>query len=132
MLVEHFLRRFATEFRKTSMDVSGEALAKLQGYEWPGNVRELRNVIERAVLLGGGPVLSADDITLGRSAPPAEPGRRLVSLPVKGLKLEELERDLVVQALERTGGNQTKAGELLGMTRDQIHYRMEKFDLLRS
>jgi two-component system response regulator AtoC len=131
LLVEHFLKRFAVEFRKPTIDVSGEALAKLQGYDWPGNVRELRNVIERAVLLGGGPVLSAEDITLGRSAPPAEPGKRLLSLPVKGIKLEDLERDLVVQALERTGGNQTKAGELLGMTRDQIHYRMEKFDLLK-
>ncbi len=132
LLVEHFLKRFSTEFRRAATDVSGEALAKLQSYDWPGNVRELRNVIERAVLLGAGPVLSADDITLGRSAPPAEPGKRLLSLPVKGIKLEELERDLVVQALERTGGNQTKAGELLGMTRDQIHYRMEKFDLLKA
>ncbi len=130
-LVEHFLKRFSVEFRKPSIDISGEALAKLQGYDWPGNVRELRNVIERAVLLGGGPVLGADDIILGRSAPPAEVGKRLLSLPLKGVKLEELERDLVVQALERTGGNQTKAGDLLGMTRDQIHYRMEKFDLLR-
>jgi DNA-binding NtrC family response regulator len=131
LLVEHFLKRFGAEFRKPSSQVSDGALAKLKGYDWPGNVRELRNVIERAVLLGGDR-LDAEDILLGRAAPPPEPGKKLFTLPAKGFKLEELERDLVTQALERTGGNQTKAGELLGMTRDQIHYRMEKFNLLKE
>jgi transcriptional regulator with PAS, ATPase and Fis domain len=131
LLVEHFLKRFGAEFRKPASQVSDGALAKLKGYDWPGNVRELRNVIERAVLLGGDR-LDAEDILLGRAAPPPEPGKKLFTLPAKGFKLEELERDLVTQALERTGGNQTKAGELLGMTRDQIHYRMEKFNLLKE
>ena len=132
LLVDHFLKRFATEFRKPAAQVSPEALAKLKGYDWPGNVRELRNAIERAVLLGGGDRVEAEDVILGRSAPAPEPGKRMFTLPSKGFKLEELERDLVTQALERTGGNQTKAGELLGMTRDQIHYRMEKFNLIKE
>jgi DNA-binding NtrC family response regulator len=131
-LVEHFLQRFAQEFRKGSLDIAGDALSKLQSYEWPGNVRELRNVIERAVLLGSGPVITADDLALGRSAAAPERGQRLFSLPAKGVRFDELEKDIVIQALERTGGNQTKAGELLGMTRDQIHYRMEKFGLLKG
>jgi DNA-binding NtrC family response regulator len=131
LLVDHFLKRFSQEFRKAVVDVNGDALAKLQGYDWPGNVRELRNVIERAVLLGSGTIVSAEDVSLGRTAISGERDKRLFSLPTKGVKFDELEKDIVTQALERTGGNQTKAGELLGMTRDQIHYRMEKFGLLK-
>jgi two-component system, NtrC family, response regulator AtoC len=133
LLVDHFLKRFSTEFRKPVDDVSSEALRKLESYEWPGNVRELKNVIERAVLLGSGPVVSAEDLTMGRTGASApEKGQKLFSLPAKGFKFDELEKDIVLQALERTGWNQTRAGELLGMTRDQIHYRMEKFGLLKN
>jgi DNA-binding NtrC family response regulator len=133
LLVDHFLKKFAVEFRKTVNDLSGEALRKLESYPWPGNVRELKNVIERAVLLGSGPVITADDVTLGRSVVAApEKDKKLFSIPAKGFKFDELEKDIVLQALERTNGNQTKAGELLGMTRDQIHYRMEKFGLIKQ
>jgi DNA-binding NtrC family response regulator len=106
-------------------------MEKLLAHEWPGNIRELRNAIERAVLLGSGPVIEAHDVTLGHAAAaPAEKGRASLPLPQKGLNLEKVERDLVIQALERTGWNQTRAGGLLGMTRDQIHYRMEKYGLI--
>jgi DNA-binding NtrC family response regulator len=133
LLVDYFLKRFSLEFRKTSTDVSSDALRKLESYEWPGNVRELKNVIERAVLLGSGPVLDADDIIMGRTVAAApDKDKKLFSLPAKGLKFDDLEKDIVLQALERTAWNQTRAGELLGMTRDQIHYRMEKFGLLKS
>ena len=133
LLVDHFLKRFSVEFRKNVTDVSGEALRKLEAYEWPGNVRELKNVIERAVLLGSGPVVAAEDLTMGRTMAAApEKDKKMFSLPAKGFKFDELEKDIVLQALERTGWNQTRAGELLGMTRDQIHYRMEKFGLLKS
>jgi two-component system response regulator AtoC len=133
LLVDHFLKRFSTEFKKGSTDVSSDALRKLESYDWPGNVRELKNVIERAVLLGSGPVLDADDVIMGRSVAAApDKDKKLFSLPAKGLKFDDLEKDIVLQALERTAWNQTRAGELLGMTRDQIHYRMEKFGLLKS
>jgi DNA-binding NtrC family response regulator len=133
LLVDHFLKRFSTEFRKNVTDISGEALRKLEAYEWPGNVRELKNVIERAVLLGSGPVVAAEDLTMGRTTAAApEKDKKMFSLPAKGFKFDDLEKDIVLQALERTAWNQTRAGELLGMTRDQIHYRMEKFGLLKS
>jgi DNA-binding NtrC family response regulator len=133
LLVDHFLQRFAAEFRKPVRDVSSDALRKLESYEWPGNVRELKNVIERAVLLGTGPVVAADDLTMGRTVAAApEKDKKLFSLPAKGFKFDDLEKDIVLQALERTAWNQTRAGELLGMTRDQIHYRMEKFGLLKT
>jgi transcriptional regulator with GAF, ATPase, and Fis domain len=132
LLAEHFLERFAEDFRKGPLRLAPEAVRKLQAYDWPGNVRELRNAIERAVLLGSGPAVTEEDIVLGRSLPAAGGGTRLLAIPAKGIRFEDLERDLVIQALERTGGNQTRAGELLGMTRDQIHYRMEKFGLLKG
>jgi two-component system response regulator AtoC len=130
-LAEHFLAHFAREFKKAATGISAEALRKLERYDWPGNVRELRNVLERAVLLGPGPVLEADDITLGRAAVPGEKARSGLALPPEGLLFDDLEKDLVSQAIERTGGNQTRAAELLGMTRDKLHYRLEKYGLLK-
>jgi len=129
-LVAHFLGHFSRELKKGASGLSTQAMQKLKTYDWPGNVRELRNVIERAVLLGDGSKLDADDIVLGRPIPAGEQAKRSFKLPPTGLDLAELDRDLVVQALERSEGNQTKAGDLLGISRDQVHYRMQKYGLL--
>ena len=96
-------------------------------YGWPGNVRELRNAVERAMLLAEGDELTARAFP-GRAA--ARPrSSESVELPAGGIDLEQLERSLVVQALERSGWNQTRAATLLGLNRDQIRYRIEKFKL---
>jgi DNA-binding NtrC family response regulator len=129
-LAEHFLKHFSREFRTEEVGISGQALLKLEAYDWPGNVRELRNVIERAVLLAVGFQISAEDIVLGRASASSSHGKRFISIPPMGIKFTELERDLIAQALERAGGNQTKAADLLGMTRDQIHYRLQKYGFL--
>ena len=97
----------------------------LQAYGWPGNVRELRNVIERAMLLSDGDRLDASDF----AALHATLGSDGFDLPATGVDLEKLERSLVIQALRRSNGNQTRAGALLGLNRDQIRYRIEKFSL---
>jgi two-component system response regulator AtoC len=130
LLAEHFLKHFVHEFRRETLAFSDKALERLEAYDWPGNVRELRNVIERAVLLGTTRKILEDDIVLGRPASGHTNGRRLLMLPQKGLDLGELEKDLVTQALERAAGNQTKAASFLGMTRERIRYRMEKYGLL--
>jgi two-component system response regulator AtoC len=109
--------------------VSGDALRRLQGYGWPGNIRELRNAVERAMLLTERDTLATEDF------PVASGGVRLgegVELPAGGIDLEQLERSLVVQALERSGWNQTRAAALLGINRDQIRYRIEKFRLEKA
>ena len=103
-------------------------MKRLQAYGWPGNIRELRNAIERAMLLADGDQLTDEDFPLG--------GARVrlsddMQLPPHGVELEQLERSLVVQALERSGWNQTRAAALLGLNRDQIRYRIEKFKLDR-
>jgi DNA-binding NtrC family response regulator len=97
----------------------------LTNYGWPGNIRELRNAVERAMLLAEGDTLEPADFPMVEN----RAGGRVVPLPAGGIVLDEVERDLVVQALDRTGWNQTRAAKLLGLNRDQIHYRIEKFKL---
>jgi two-component system response regulator AtoC len=128
-LVGFFVDTFNTEFKKRIAGVSAPALALLKSYGWPGNVRELRNVVERAMLLAEGNRLEVKDFGALKSGLAAGDA---FDLPPGGVDLEELEKDLVVQALRRAGGNQTKAAALLGLNRDQIRYRVEKFGLTAS
>ena len=126
LLVEYFIDGFNAEFRKRVRGVTPGAQSILQQYGWPGNVRELRNVIERAMLLSDSNQLQAGDFP---SLSGAVSAGNEFQLPATGVDLDQLERSLVIQALRRSGGNQTRAGSLLGLNRDQIRYRIEKFDL---
>src|SRR5262249_10571233 len=121
---------FNTEFKKHVRGVVPEALQHLQQRPWPGNVRELRNAVERAMLLAEGDTLTLDDFA-GMPVAAVYISER-VELPAGGIDLEQLERSLVVQALERTAWNQTRAATLLGLNRDQIRYRIEKFHLEKN
>ena len=126
-LLAFYVDGFNREFRKKVKGVSPAAMKILQSYGWPGNIRELRNAVERAMLLASGTWLEPEDFSLaGRASSPVG-----FELPASGVDLESLEQSLVVQALERSHGNQTKAAALLGMNRDQIRYRIEKFGLTR-
>jgi transcriptional regulator with PAS, ATPase and Fis domain len=125
LLAAFYIDRFDREFRKRIRGLTPAAAKALEQYQWPGNVRELRNAIERAMLLNDREWLEPDDFTtLTRTVAPTE-----FRLPPEGVHLEELERQLLVQALERAGGNQTQAAQLLGINRDQVRYRIEKFGL---
>ncbi len=125
LLAKYYVDRFNREFRKRVRGLSPAALDTLQHYGWPGNVRELRNAIERAMLLVEGDLLEPEHFTtLTRSVSAAQ-----FRLPPEGVNLDDVERQLVVQALERAGGNQTQAAQLLGINRDQVRYRIEKFGL---
>jgi two-component system response regulator AtoC len=127
-LVMFYVDSYGTEFKRRVKGVAPEAMENLKRYGWPGNIRELRNAVERAMLLAEGDTLTADDFAMALT------GARLserVELPSGGINLEELERSLLVQALDRTSWNQTKAAGLLGLNRDQIRYRIDKFQLER-
>ena len=130
LLVKFYVDLFNTEFRKRVRRISPEAMARLKAYGWPGNIRELRNVVERAMLLADGDELTTEQFSLGGSLSGRLSER--VELPATGIDLEQLERSLVIQALERSGWNQTRAAALLGLNRDQIRYRIEKFKLERN
>jgi len=126
LLASYFVDTYNREFKKKVRGISPEAISLLENYGWPGNIRELRNAIERAMLLIDREWIKPEDfttLTRGVGAPAQ------FQLPPDGINLEEVERQLVVQALERAGGNQTHAGQLLGINRDQVRYRIEKFGL---
>jgi DNA-binding NtrC family response regulator len=125
VLASFYIDRFNGEFRKRVRGLTAEATTLLDQYQWPGNVRELRNAIERAMLLMDHEWLEPDDFsTLTRSIATTS-----FKLPAEGLNLEDVERQLLAQALERAGGNQTRAAQLLGLNRDQVRYRIEKFGM---
>jgi two-component system, NtrC family, response regulator AtoC len=127
-LVNYFVDSYNSEFGKRVRGVTGDAMRRLQAYSWPGNIRELRNAVERAMLLAEGKELAATQFPVVSAAPRLT---ERAELPPTGVDLEQLERSLVVQALERSAWNQTKAAALLGLNRDQVRYRIEKFKLER-
>ncbi len=125
MLVNHFLRKFNEENHKLIPGVDGAVMDAFVNHDWPGNVRELENAVERAVVL-----CTTDTITMQhlprslreqRAAPPSREN---------GLGLFENEKRLLLEALERTGWNQTKTAEVLGISRKQLRTRMRNHDLL--
>lgn len=131
-IAENFLTVFNIEFKKHITGFTPEARRKLLAYSWPGNVRELRNVLERAMIFARGPLLDASDLDLFAAEAGAEQSEAIpdrFSLPEEGISLEALEKHLLRQALERAGGNQSRAARLLGLSRDTFRYRLEKYKL---
>ena len=125
LLANYYVDRYNREFRKKVRGFTPAAMAMLEQHRWPGNIRELRNTIERAMLLLDRDWIGPEDLSsLIRCGSPV-----LFRLPADGVDLEDVERQLLVQALERCNGNQTQAGHLLGINRDQVRYRIEKFHL---
>ncbi|MEW6601387.1 MAG: sigma-54 dependent transcriptional regulator [Nitrospirota bacterium] len=131
-LAMHHISRFNKEFKKSVKSISPEAERLLLNYPWYGNARELRNVVERIC------ILEDTDIIYPRHLPSeiveyvdseAEEGTS-IDLPSEGLSLRNVEKDLVVQALKKADNNQTKAAKLLGISRDALRYKMQKFNLL--
>ncbi|MRR12720.1 hypothetical protein EG835_09745, partial [bacterium] len=127
LLVAHFLDKYGAGERT----MSPAAMQALVNYQWPGNVRELENTIERVVILSHGDTIDATDLPAEVQAGVSvcEGGSRCVVLPDSGLDLEEVELDLVRQALDRSGGSVPQAAKLLGLTTKTLEARMERFGL---
>ncbi|MEP0841976.1 MAG: sigma-54-dependent Fis family transcriptional regulator [Phycisphaerae bacterium] len=131
LIAQHFAGTYAREFKKPIERLDESAFQKLRRYTWPGNVRELRNVIERAVLLSRGPVLTGEDIVVGGAQLAREADDLAgLNLPPGGLDFHQLENKLLRQALAHANNNQTKAARLLNLSRDTFRYRLEKHGLL--
>jgi DNA-binding NtrC family response regulator len=129
-LVDHFIERFARESGKPIQGVTPAALKMLMDFHWPGNVRELENILERAVALSTGTVIDAGDIRLDLS--PSKPGREAsgsVPFPPEGTTLEQLEDEIIKEALRRANGNKSQAARLLGLSRNALRYRLSKMGL---
>jgi len=124
LLAAHVLRRHGAPGDK----LTAAAARALEGYPFPGNVRELEHTIERALILAGPDPVTPEHLSF---AQPAETARAswVPRIPPEGLSLEALERELILQALERAGGNKSAAARLLGLTRRTLYSRMEKHGL---
>jgi len=133
LLVHHFIDQFNREFKKSCRGMADNALGLLRKYPWPGNVRELRNVIERAMILEDKEILDEEDLPdeiSGSAAPAAvDSAGDGFKLPQGGYPLERMEFEMVRQALEKAGGNQTRAARLLSISRDALRYKIKKFNL---
>ncbi len=139
LLITHFIERFNAEFRKKTRGITSDALDCCEQYGWPGNVRELRNVVERAMILENKEFLDVEDLPQAIRAPLENVDDRGAAdgvgvaefeLPEGGYGLREMEAQMVRQALEKTEGNQSRAAELLDISRDSLRYKMRKLGML--
>ena len=129
LLTDHFLKKYSTKNKKTISDLSKEARAVLLRYSYPGNVRELENLIERAVVLCRGDVISAHDLPYHLREEKSEglwESRKEKSLPES---LEEIEREMILKALHEHQGVQTKAAESLGISERVLRYKIKKYGI---
>jgi len=127
LLTEHFLRAFNAKYGKVVRDLSAAARDLLLSYPWPGNVRELSHVIERAVLWSRGATLDVEHLSLTRPVAASDHGD--AAQPADTTTLPQREKTMIEQALREAGGNQTKAAQRLGISRDTLRYRLKKFGL---
>ncbi|MDZ7333160.1 MAG: sigma 54-interacting transcriptional regulator [candidate division KSB1 bacterium] len=130
IIADHFIRLFAFDFKKKVSGLTPAAQQRLLKYHWPGNVRELRNVIERAVIFAEHDRIDANEIILSedqQKQPSIDPFR----LTDSGLSLEQIEKQMLTEALMRTHGNQTRAAKLLGISLDTLRYRIKKYQIPR-
>ena len=128
LLIQHFLQFFASQHGLVAAHLSKEAKQQLIKYNWQGNVRELRNMCERLSILLAGREIGINNLPLETRTTTLQSAQGF-ALPIQGINLDDLERDLLVQALERTQQNRTHAARLLGISRDALNYRLKKYAL---
>ena len=129
VLIDFFLKKHTRNTSRLVRGLTSETRKVMQDYTWPGNVRQLESAIERAILLCEGDQITIEDLPLEvrQEASPAAEGA--FKLPAEGINFEEVERDLLTQAMEQTDYNITKAAKLLGFTFRTLQYRLEKFGI---
>ncbi|MCB0314600.1 MAG: sigma-54-dependent Fis family transcriptional regulator, partial [Calditrichaeota bacterium] len=123
LLADHFLRVYATKYRKPPLRLNAATLGKLQKYHWPGNVRELQHAIERAIIMSDTPVLQPGDFFFSS----ADSGED--SLFFENYNLEEVEKLVIRKAITKHAGNISQAARELGLTRASLYRRLEKYGL---
>ena len=129
-LLEHFTQSFSRQYGLAAPVYTDAALKRLVDYQWPGNIRELKNFCERMQILCSGQTLNVSNLPAEMKRPKLRSvASALFDLPDDGLSLDELEASMISQALDKTGGNQSRAARLLGLTRDTLLYRIKKYGL---
>ncbi|MFQ5825389.1 MAG: sigma-54-dependent transcriptional regulator [bacterium] len=130
LLSKYFIDQFNKEFKKQVAGISPEALEILKNYHWPGNVRELRNVLERILILENVETIQPQHLPLELTLKQKSAFPDILHLPTTGIALSGVEKELIQQALEHTGGNQSRAAHLLHISRHALRYKMKKYHLL--
>lgn len=132
ILAQYFIDQFNREFKKHFKGLDPAVEEKFLTYHWPGNVRELKNLIERIMILESGEKILPEHLPceINPVFTRENKGSFSIRLPDSGIDIEEVEKELIRQALERTGNNQTRAAKLLNLSRDALRYRMQKFGFL--
>jgi len=129
-MAEAFLEELGPAVGRPAAGISRQAHEALLAYPWPGNVRELRNALERATILCDGGLITLDHLPIDIRQPAASPVADVDSdFPPGGVNLQNVERDLIAKALEEARNNRSRAARLLGITRSQLYYRMQKHGL---
>ncbi|RMH64742.1 MAG: sigma-54-dependent Fis family transcriptional regulator [Calditrichaeota bacterium] len=127
LLADHFVAFFNRRFNKSIKGFTSGAYKAITRYTWPGNIRELSNCIERAMIFKDEGCIETDDLVFHH--PPR--AKEHILLPENGIDLQELEKKLLLEALEKAGGNKSRAARLLNLTRDTLRYRLEKYNIDR-
>jgi DNA-binding NtrC family response regulator len=132
LLIQFFLKKFAGQMNKRIRAIEPSAMRMLIRYHWPGNIRELENTMERAALLAEGDTISSDDLNLFFAHESALASEERIKLPSAGIRLEDAERDLILQALERCSWVQKDAAELLGVSSRALNYKIKRFGITHA
>jgi DNA-binding NtrC family response regulator len=129
VLIDYFLKKHTKNTSRLVTGLTPETKKLMNEYSWPGNVRQLESAIERAILLSEGDLITAEDLPteVRQDVGPASEGA--FKLPAEGINFEDVERNLITQAMEQTDYNITKAAKLLGLTFRTLQYRLEKFGI---
>jgi DNA-binding NtrC family response regulator len=129
VLIDYFLKKHTRNTSRLVRGLAPDTRRMMMDYTWPGNVRQLESAIERAILLCESDLIQVEDLPLEvrQESHPASEGA--FKLPPEGIAFEEVERDLIMQAMEQTDYNITKAAKLLGLTFRTLQYRLEKFGI---
>jgi len=134
LLSKYFINHFNKDFKKNVKGFTKETEKCYLQYHWPGNVRELKNIIERAMILEDEEYILPEHLPIELTSNEALTSRNVqsvnIKIPLGGINIEEVEKELISQALEMTKGNQTRAAKLLNLTRDALRYRMQKFNIV--
>jgi len=130
LLAQHFVKQFSDRYAIPGLSITEEALEKLGQYNWPGNVRELQNVIERVSVLARSNKIGIDELPAEVRSSASRIASISLKLPEEGIDLEQIEKEILLQALEKHSWNQSQAARYLNISRKTLIYRMEKFALL--
>ena len=128
-MIESFIEKYCKENNKEKLEVSKEVVDTLMKYNYPGNVRELENIIERAVVLTRSKVITLNDIPMNIKGFKEEKSIGSLDEGTLTEQVEALEKQLIFDALQQSGGNQTKAGKLLGLTERNLRYKLKKYNI---